>query len=90
MGKGYIIVQLSKEQEALPITSAKIKIRDQKTKEVIFETDSGVDESGRSEIIELDAPDKNLSLEPMNKTYIPYARYDVLVTAEGYNNILVK
>lgn len=90
MGKGYIIVQLSKEQEALPITSAKIKIRDQKTKEVIFETDSGVDESGRSEIIELDAPDKNLSLEPMNKTYIPYARYDVLVTAEGYNNVLIE
>jgi len=90
MGKGYIIVQLSKEQEALPITSAKIKIRDQKTKEVIFETDSGVDESGRSEIIELDAPDKNLSLEPTNKTYIPYARYDVLVNAEGYNNVLIE
>ncbi len=90
MGKGYIIVQLSKEQEALPITSANIRIRDHETKEVIFETDSGVDESGRSEVIELEAPDKNLSLEPMNKIYIPYARYDVLIRAEGYNDVQIE
>ncbi len=90
MGKGYILIQLSKEQEALPVTSAKIKIRDYETKEIIFETNSGVDESGRSEVIELDAPDKNLSLEPMNKTYIPYARYDVLINAEGYNNVQIE
>lgn len=90
MGKGYILIQLSKEQEALPITNAKIKIRYHKTKEVMFETNNGVDESGRSQLIELDAPDKDLSLNPMNETYIPYARYDVSVDSEGYNTVIIE
>lgn len=90
MGKGYILIQLSKEQEALPITNAKIKIRYHKTKEVMFETSNGVDESGRSQLIELDAPDKDLSLNPMNETYIPYARYDVSVDSEGYNTVIIE
>ena len=90
MGKGYILIQLSKEQEALPVTNAKIKIRYHKTKEVMFETSNGVDESGRSQLIELDAPDKDLSLNPMNETYIPYARYDVSVDSEGYNTVIIE
>ena len=90
MGKGYILIQLSKEQEALPITNAKIKIRYHKTKEVMFETSNGVDESGRSQLIELDAPDKDLSLNPMNETYIPYARYDVSVDSEGYSTVIIE
>lgn len=90
MGKGYILIQLSKEQEAVPVTSAEIKIRYHKTKEIVFETNSGVDESGRSQVIELDTPDKDLSLNPMNETYIPYARYDLSINADGYNNVIIE
>lgn len=86
MGTGYILIQLSTDQEALPVTNARIKITNSDTNETVFESKSGVDQSGRSPIITVEAPDKALSLEPMPKQYIPYGRYDISIEADGFNN----
>lgn len=90
MGKGNILIQLSTAQDALPVTSAKVKITDSTTKEVVYESEQSVDQSGRSGVIPVSAPDRSESLEPLPKDIIPYARYDISVEASGYESATVE
>lgn len=90
MGKGNILIQLSTAQDALPVTSAKVKITDSTTKEVVYESEQSVDQSGKSGVIPVSTPDKSESLEPLPKDIIPYARYDISVEASGYERVTVE
>ncbi|SHJ12965.1 Peptidoglycan-binding (PGRP) domain of peptidoglycan hydrolases-containing protein [Clostridium cavendishii DSM 21758] len=89
MGTGYLLIQLSTAQQALPVTNARLVVTDTSTDEIVFESKSGVDQSGRSPIVKLWAPDIELSLEPMPKDKIPYARYNVSVQADGFNDVQI-
>ena len=46
------------------------------------------DNSGRTPVIELPAPPRELSLQPENEQQ-PYSEYNIEVTAEGYEPVLV-
>lgn len=67
LAKGYILVRLFRVKNALPITKAKLKIINVENKEVVYEKEDAFDISGRSELIEVETPEKNLSLKPYEK-----------------------
>lgn len=90
MGKGYIIVQLSTALEALPITEASVKIIDADTEDVVFQSEDAIDNSGKTNAIELKAPDKDLTLQPLEPGDFPYGVYNIYVSAKGYKDMVVE
>ncbi|MBQ9965646.1 MAG: hypothetical protein IJP22_02840 [Clostridia bacterium] len=84
--KGYIQVRVSALQESVPIVGAKISITRPIGSEAAVLWSDITDESGKSGIVELPAPDKALSESP-NQSATPYAVYNVKVEAQGFYTV---
>lgn len=89
MGKGFILVRLFKVNDAIPIQIGKLTITTFETCEVVYENDDAFDLIGRSEVIEVDAPPQDLSLNPTECT-IPYGRYNISVSSYGFEDASVQ
>lgn len=77
MAIGRLIVSVFVDNVAQPVEGANVNISGEKTN-LNFVTD----ESGKTEIIELEAPDIEYSLEPQN-TVRPFSTYNIVVTKDG-------
>ncbi len=82
--KGQLRIRVNSKSEGLPIANAKITISytgnpSQPIEEVT------TDESGNSEVLTLDAPPLEYSMEPSEQQ--PYAEYTIEVAAPGYRSI---
>lgn len=77
MAKGRLVISVFVDNIAIPIKGANIIIHGTNTNLEVT-----TDESGRTAIIELDAPDKAYSLEPQTQIQ-PFSTYDITVTKEG-------
>lgn len=84
MAKGQLSFELYDSTVAIPIANGRIVVRDTLGNEVY----SGfTDESGQSEIIELDTVSIDFSLSPDEPQ--PYTLYNAEITADGYKNVLI-
>lgn len=84
MAKGQLSFELYDSTVAMPIANGSIIVRDTLGNEVY----SGfTDESGQSEIIELDTVSVDYSLSPDEPQ--PYTLYNAEITADGYKNVLI-
>lgn len=90
MTTGYILVRLFKVKNALPKTKASLKITNADTNSVIYENKDAFDISGRSELIEVETPEKSLSQKPYEEGVIPYGRYNIYVLADGFKPVIVE
>ncbi len=81
-GMGYVIVQVTTANTAIPLEGARVRISraDEGNFEVLYDLLSGPD--GRTERIALPAPARTMSLSPDNGK--PYAAYGIEVSREGY------
>lgn len=77
MAIGRLIVSVFVDNVAQPVEGANVNISGPNT-DINFTTD----ESGKTEVIELEAPDTQYSLEPQN-TVQPFSTYNITVTKEG-------
>ncbi len=84
--KGYIQVRVTALQESVPIVGAKISITKPLGDDATVLWSDITDESGKSGIVELPAPDKSLSESP-NQNIVPYAVYNVKVEAQGFYTV---
>ncbi|SDO65500.1 peptidoglycan-binding domain-containing protein [Clostridium gasigenes] len=90
MEKGYILVRLFKVMDALPKTRGSLKITNAENGNIVYEKDDAFDISGRSEIIEVDTPEKSLSQQPYESGIIPYGRYNLDVLSDGFVEVIVE
>ena len=90
MGKGYILVRLFKVMDALPKTRGSLKITNAENGNIVYEKDDAFDISGRSEIIEVDTPEKSLSQQPYESGIIPYGRYNLDILSDGFVEVIVE
>jgi Putative peptidoglycan-binding domain-containing protein len=84
MAKGYLIINVYLESVAQPVEKATVTVTGENYKKE-FTTNS----EGKTELIELDAPDIDFSLTPQHFVR-PYSLYDVKVEKPGLNMTLVK
>lgn len=80
-----ILFQLTTGEETLPIEGAIITVYDDNSNLIAVTT---TDESGRSEEVQVSAPDRSLSLDP-EMLSIPYSVYNAYIEAEGYIPVVV-
>ncbi len=80
MQYGTLIVEVTVAQQALPIAGAVIEVTNEEGT-VNQRLVSGSD--GKSPVIRVEAPDRQLSLDPNNEL-LPYATVDVAVSRSGY------
>ncbi|MBU3108952.1 peptidoglycan-binding protein [Clostridium gasigenes] len=90
MGKGYILVRLFKVMDALPKTRGSLKVTNAENGNIVYQKDDAFDISGRSEIIEVDTPEKSLSQQPYESGIIPYGRYNLDVLSDGFVEVIVE
>lgn len=90
MSTGYILVRLFKVENLLPKTKANLKIINAKSRNIVYEKYNAFDISGKSTIIPLETVDKSLSQSPNSQFIIPYEIYDLEVSVEGVNPIIVR
>ncbi|MBU3103449.1 peptidoglycan-binding protein [Clostridium gasigenes] len=90
MEKGYILVRLFKVMDALPKTRGSLKITNAENGNIVYEKDDAFDISGRSEIIEVDTPEKSLSQQPYESGIIPYGRYNLDILSDGFVEVIVE
>lgn len=88
MGTGYLTVEIRTNFETLPVAGARVKIMNIK-REPIYELIT--DENGKTELVPLDTPDREYSLNPdyANYTEAPYLSYIVEAEAKGYEIMTV-
>jgi len=86
MGKGTLRFEISTANGDLPVADAKILVSDT-AGGILHELIS--DANGLAGPVELDAPDKGLSLTPEFKGD-PYAKYNVGVTATGFRPVEIR
>ncbi len=72
----------------LPVTGATISISDTSTPDTSL-MEVSTDASGQSPVVSLSAPPQDLSLQVDNEVR-PYSEYNLLVTAEGYEPVLIE
>ncbi|HAR86015.1 MAG TPA: spore cortex-lytic protein, partial [Clostridium sp.] len=86
---GRLQVQVYRVNTAIPISNANITVSrtDGETREQV--TTLTTNPEGQTETIELETPEIERSLNPDN-TLIPYALYDIDVTAEGFDEINIR
>lgn len=86
---GRLQVQVYRVNTSIPISNANITVSrtDGETREQV--TTLTTNPEGQTETIELETPEIERSLNPDN-TLIPYALYDVNVTAEGFDEINIR
>lgn len=82
--RGQLSFQVTSTIGMLPVTNAKIRIANTRQPQSVIE-EVETDESGQTENITLPTPPIELSLEPSEVQ--PYAEYDFLVTAPGYEPV---
>lgn len=81
---GYCQINVTAQKNTFPIENATIQIRAMSAPETIIE-EIKTDKNGQSEVIPLAAPPLEYSLEP--ESMEPYANYDILVEADGYESV---
>lgn len=81
--EGWIQVIVRKGDNAYPIPDASIIINSTEDGQLKLISNTMTDESGKTELIAVPAPNVNYSLESDNKVR-PYALYNVSVFADGY------
>ena len=79
-GLGYLIVQVTTANSAIPLANAAVTVRDSESGTVLFELRSGKD--GRTDRIPLQTPPKSISQSP-SQTH-PFALYSVDVSLPLY------
>lgn len=84
MSYGFLTVQVTTGNEALPVSNATVKVLQYSN--ILYELFT--DSSGSTKMVELDAVSRNLSLDP-NYRGNPYTLYDVIVSADGYNSLYI-
>lgn len=77
MASGRLVVQVFVDNVALPLEGATVTINGEDTNLNLM-----TDESGRTSVVELKAPDLEYTLEPQN-TVQPFSTYDITVYKEG-------
>lgn len=85
MGKGYLIVNLTTANEAVPVAWANIVVTDEYHNTLYNEH---TNESGVSPRMELACPDKVHSIHPSD--VVPYAKYNIGISAEGYKTFILE
>lgn len=83
---GYMVVQVSALQGAVPIANADVVVTRDIGNEIYLMWYDVTDESGKSRIFELPAPPREMSEQPSNGG-VPYASYNVRVAAPGFFTI---
>ena len=81
--KGYIQIVTRAGFDAFPIKDALATISYSENGQLLFEKSVITDESGKTEKIEVPAPNVSYSLKP-NETVRPYSLYNISVYADGY------
>ena len=84
MSKGYLIVNVYLETIAEPVEGATVIITGEN-----YERTYSTNSDGKTETIELDAPNVEYSLKP-EYTVKPYSTYDLTVTKPGLNTVIIK
>ena len=86
MTTGKLSINVYGENQGDPIKDANIKIIDSETNETIDELISN--ESGQSDVINLDAPNAGYSQEPGSPK--PYSEFDIIVEKEKFNSTKIE
>lgn len=89
MSKGNIVVQISSNNAALPVNNCKVIVRKNSDKSKVFEEVLNADDSGKTDKIQVEAPEVELSEKPISNG-IPYGVYDIEVDADGYITSIVE
>ena len=81
--EGELIVNVTTLRELYPVKSAKVTVF-KGTMDNMEEIDSSfTDESGKTKVFKLKAPNRSLS-EKAGEKELPFAEYNILVSADGY------
>lgn len=83
MATGYLQVELFNQGEASPVIGGRVVIS--KNGETIYELFT--DASGQTEVVSLETPPIEYSINENEPQ--PYSTYDILVTAEGYRDVII-
>ena len=79
-GSGYLLVQVSTANGALPLAGATVHVRSEADGALLYALKSGGD--GRTARVALQAPPREAALAP--DAGVPYAPYRVEVSADGF------
>ena len=86
MAKGRLVVWVTASNGGIPIENALVTVYDSDTAgEAIAIRSTDID--GRTEVMELDAPPRELSETPENGGVRPYSIYNVDVRKDGYFDV---
>ena len=88
-GEGYLSVQVVTANGALPVRDAVVTIKKVENGKTVYEKTLLTNESGNTETVTLPTPKKSLSENP-DFTDIPYADYQVQVTAGSYMTVMIE
>ena len=83
---GFLIVQVSALQGAVPIINADVVVTREIGNETYLMWYDVTDESGKTRKFELPAPPREMSEQPSNGG-IPYSTYNIRVSAPGFYTI---
>ena len=81
-GTGFLVVQVTTANTAIPLENAAVTLRESEGGRVLYELRSGND--GRTERVGLPAPPRAESMSP--STQRPYAMYNIEVKLDNYEN----
>lgn len=88
-GEGYLSVQVVTANGALPVRDAVVTIKKVENGKTVYEKTLLTNESGNTETVTLPTPKKSLSENP-EFIDIPYADYQVQVTADSYMTVMIE
>ncbi len=86
MAIGYLQIQARTAQDAVPLEGARVWVLDDEGNALYHLV---TDESGETQAVSLEAPDRSFSQNP-NYLGKPYAEYSVMVEAEGFEPVSVE
>ncbi|BED92647.1 MAG: peptidoglycan-binding protein [Candidatus Paraimprobicoccus trichonymphae] len=84
---GRLIISVFNETEAIPVENAQIAISPTNRSGIVV-SEITTDISGKTRIIELQAPRKEYSMEP--STIKPYSEYDLTVKHENFDTVTIR
>lgn len=80
---GFLTAVVSTIRGLYPVPNAKVTIFTGNADQMNIIDTAITDQSGKTKVFSLPTPQKSLSLDSNNAT-IPYSKYNMLVTADGY------
>ncbi len=89
METGYIKISTTAANNASPVANAVVKIMRYEGAALVFETEITTDFDGFACPVEVEAPDRVLSLSQTN-TEMPYATYNIYAKADGFVDVSIK